>query len=434
MKNISVFLLLAVLLFSLCACSKSFLGMRRQTESFSPTEPEKPQVSDFSESDKKAVTPDGMSGAWVSTVANIDFPSTPKLGAEELKKEIDELVSDASDYGLNALFFQVRPCADAVYPSKIFPSSAYICGKQGGELPLDVLEYFIEAAHAKNIAVHAWINPYRVTCASTVGYGTDSLSPTNPAALHPEWVVRHSWTENGVRKYACFFNPALPEVRKLICDGVEELVSNYEIDGIHFDDYFYPYADAASFDDGDAYEKYGNGQPRDDWRRSNVNALIEQVHGVCEGRAVFGVSPCGVWARKSDETPNGTEGIGYTVSAYSDVFADVYEWIENGRLDYVCPQLYWQTDHPAAPFRVLADWWDEVCGEFGVTLYIGIGAYRGAEDGAYSSPDEIASQVGYANGKDSCKGVVFFSFRSLRKNYADVRASVKIAYEDFAGG
>lgn len=393
-----------------------------------------PNISAYLPDAKSAVEPQGLCGAWVSTVANIDFPSAPSLSAEELKKEIDGIVSNAEDYGLNALFLQVRPCADAIYPSEIFPTSAYVCGKQGGELPLDVLEYFIGAAHAKNIAVHAWINPYRVTCASASGYGEETLAPSSPAVTHPEWVVRHSWTENGTRKYALFFDPALPEVRKLICDGVEELIENYGIDGIHFDDYFYPYSDAASFDDGESYEKYGNGQPRDDWRRSNVNELIEAVHGVCSGRVVFGVSPCGVWARKSEKTPQGTEGIGYTVSAFSDVCADVYEWIENGRVDYVCPQLYWQTDHPSAPFRVLADWWDSVCSEYGTALYIGIGAYRGAEGGAYASPSEIASQVAYAKEKKSCKGVVFFSYRSLKNNYADVRASVKIAYEDFAGG
>lgn len=435
MKRFLVFFLAAATLaFSLCSCSKPPFG--RPAENAVPVteRTESPTHTGGAETSEKEVVPQGVSGAWVSTVANIDFPSSPTLGADELKKEIDSIISDAETYGLNALFLQVRPCADAIYPSKIFPSSAYICGKQGGKLPLDVLDYFITAAHAKNIDVHAWINPYRVTCASSSGYNEDTLAAENPAVLHPEWVVRHSWTENGIRKYACFFNPALPEVRKLICDGVEELIANYDIDGIHFDDYFYPYADAASFDDGEAYDLYGNGMPRDDWRRANVNALIEQVHGVCAGRVVFGVSPCGVWARKSEKTPSGTEGIGYTVSAYSDVYADVYEWIENGRIDYVCPQLYWQISHSSAPFCVLADWWNDVCGEYGVTLYIGIGAYRGAESGAYSSPDEIASQIAYANGKENCKGVVFFSFRSLRKNYADVQASVKVAYEDFAGG
>lgn len=435
MKRFLVFLLTAATLaFSLCSCSKLPFG-RPAENAVSVTErTESPTHTGGEGTPEKEVVQKGVSGAWVSTVANIDFPSSPTLGADELKKEIDSIISDAETYGLNALFLQVRPCADAIYPSRIFPSSAYICGKQSGELPLDVLDYFIAAAHAKNIDVHAWINPYRVTCASSSGYNEDTLAAENPAVLHPEWVVRHSWTENGVRKYACFFNPALPEVRKLICDGVEELIANYDIDGIHFDDYFYPYADAASFDDGEAYDLYGNGMLRDDWRRANVNALIEQVHGVCAGRVVFGVSPCGVWARKSEKTPNGTEGIGYTVSAYSDVYADVYEWIENGRIDYICPQLYWQISHSSAPFCVLADWWNDVCGEYGVTLYIGIGAYRGAESGAYSSPDEIASQVAYANGKENCKGVVFFSFRSLRKNYADVQASVKVAYEDFAGG
>ena len=118
-----------------------------------------------------------------------------------------------------------------------------------------------------------------MTCASASGYGEETLAPSSPAVTHPEWVVRHSWTENGTRKYALFFDPALPEVRKLICDGVEELIENYGIDGIHFDDYFYPYSDAASFDDGESYEKYGNGQPRDDWRRSNANELIEAGHG-----------------------------------------------------------------------------------------------------------------------------------------------------------
>ena len=239
-----------VLILATSFCLGSCFREPTATPSATTGAPEIPNISAYLPDAKSAVEPQGLCGAWVSTVANIDFPSAPSLSAEELKKEIDGIVSNAEDYGLNALFLQVRPCADAIYPSEIFPTSAYVCGKQGGELPLDVLEYFIGAAHAKNIAVHAWINPYRVTCASASGYGEETLAPSSPAVTHPEWVVRHSWTENGTRKYALFFDPALPEVRKLICDGVEELIENYGIDGIHFDYIRYP-EQADNFPDKD---------------------------------------------------------------------------------------------------------------------------------------------------------------------------------------
>lgn len=400
----------------------------------------------FKTTNKKTVKPfayvlpketEGVCGMWVATVSGIDFPSSEGLSEETLKQQIREITEKGKEYGVNTIFFQVRPCADALYPSKIFPSSAYVSGRQGVGVSFDILEYFIEKAHEKGIKLHAWINPYRITTPSVSeehGFDLTRLAENHPARLHPETVVKHVSESDGKKHYAMYFNPALPEVRQLVCDGVAEIIDNYDVDGIHFDDYFYPYEDAKNFDDGEAFALYGKGMSRDDWRRENINLLIEQVHGICDGRVPFGVSPCGVWAKKSDETPEGTENIGNTVQSYYDIYADVLEWIENKRIDYICPQLYWQINHPSAPFYVLADWWDEVCTKYGVDLYIGIGAYRGNESGAFSNPDEIASQIAYAEQKKSCKGVVFFSYTHLKKNYADVQTSVKRACECFVGG
>ena len=346
---------------------------------------------------------------WTQYV--LDNFATVREAVDELKKEIDSIISDAETYGLNALFLQVRPCADAIYPSRIFPSSAYICGKQSGELPLDVLDYFIAAAHAKNIDVHAWINPYRVTCASSSGYNEDTLAAENPAVLHPEWVVRHSWTENGVRKYACFFNPALPEVRKLICDGVEELIANYDIDGIHFDDYFYPTTDAA-FDKA-SYEKYcadaKNPIALDDWRRANVNTLLAGCRAAIKSiggeRVDFSISPAASIEKN-----------------YSEYYADVKLWVKDGIVDTIIPQLYFGFEYPIREFRFdnLMDSWAELAAENkAVKLAVGLAPYKLGTDSEPDSAewkngtDIVARQIKACLDSEAVTGYVLFSYTSV---------------------
>lgn len=366
--------------------------------------------------------PDYVKAVWIATVANIDFPSDDDLTAAQLKAEIDTLMDNVVQMGLNTVYFQVRPSGDALYPSELYPSSAYVVKKQGDPLPLDILAYAIQSAHERGLSLHAWINPYRVTNSTT---STQNLAASNPAVKNPSWVL-----SNGEKLY---LNPGLPEVRQYIIDGVMEIVNNYDVDGIHFDDYFYPY-DLGSWDDSATYQKYGNGLSLADWRRSNNDALVEGVYKAIKAKnkdVQFGISPAGVWAKKSSSMPDGTANIGNTTQTYSSVFADTRKWVINEWLDYICPQIYWQIDHKNAPFKPIVDWWNDLVAKTDVKLYVGIAAYKcGGDDAvsAYTSGKEIPAQLDYLETKSDVSGVVFFAYNSLMSNYAGVKDQVKSRY------
>lgn len=363
-------------------------------------------------------TEEFVKGVWVATVANIDFPSKIGLSAEEMKAEIDTIMNNAASWGLNTVYFQVRPSGDALYPSEYYPSSYYIVSKQGDELPLDILAYAIEAAHARGLELHAWINPYRVTNDAKITL--DSLADTNPAKMHPEWVLT-----DGKKLY---LNPGLPEVRAHIVGGVLEIVKNYDVDGIHFDDYFYPTVNKY-YDDSAAYQAYGAGMSLEDWRRSNTDALVKAVYDAVKSQdssVSFGISPAPVWRLKYYD-PNGVE-IKSAHQTYSEAFADTRKWVKEGWLDYICPQVYFQRDHSTAPFAPIVDWWNETVKDTDVRLYIGIGAYRCEDTEAYQTGKEIPAQLEYLETKDSVNGAVLYNYSSLKKNYAGVADAVKDRY------
>ncbi len=344
---------------------------------------------------------------WVASVGNLDFPSKMGLSTQAMKNEIDAIVENCSEIGLNTIYFQVRPTGDALYRSEIFPWSTYLTGRQGVAPAegFDPLEYFIKKAHRSNIQLHAWINPYRIGTGTNVW---NRLSPDNPAVLHPEYTVT---TADGL-----YYNPGLPEVRKLILDGVEEIAQNYEIDGIHFDDYFYPYNNA-DFDDADAYAVYGNGRSLADFRRDSVDQLVSKVRKVIKKHrkdAQFGISPFGIWANKWVH-PAGSNTTG--LSAYSDIYADSKKWVEEGWLDYICPQLYWSFDHKAAPFAVLADWWDTLCKKNDVKLLIGLALYKvGTDEVGFDDGSIMNRQLHYISKKKSYAGHCFFRYGTILEN------------------
>ncbi len=386
--------------------------------------PEDPDV------EPPAVTVEEVRGVWVATVANIDFPSKNSLTAAQLKTEIDAVMDNIVQLGLNTVYFQVRPCGDALYPSNLYPSSAYVVKKQGDALPLDILEYAIQSAHERGISFHAWINPYRVTSGTA---STSGLAANNPAKLHPEWVLT-----DGKQLY---LNPGLPEVRQYIIDGVMEIVNKYNVDGIHFDDYFYPNdiskADstaAAAWDDSAAYAAYGNGMSLADWRRANNDALVKGVYNAIKGKKAdvsFGISPAGVWAKKSNANPEGTENIGNPMQTYTQGFADTRKWVVNGWLDYICPQIYWEISHTAAPFKPIVDWWNDLVSNTNIKLYVGVAAYKcggTSAVSAYTSGTEIPAQLDYLESKTSVHGVVFYNYSSLMANYAGIKDQVKSRY------
>ncbi len=391
------------------------------SENFAVTVP-MPVVTPPDEPDSPIVESDFVRGVWVATVANINFPSKNSLSADQLKNEIDAIMDNIVRMGLNTVYFQVRPSGDALYPSAYYPSSAYVVKKQGDALPLDILSYAIESAHERGISFHAWINPYRVTNSTT---STASLAASNPAVKNPSWVVKTN--------KKLYMNPGIPEVRQYIVDGVMEIVEKYDVDGIHFDDYFYPNDadELKTWDDSAAYAQYGNGLSLEDWRRSNNDALVKAVHDAIKAKKSsvdFGISPAGVWGKKSSALPNGTENIGNPMQTYYQGFADTRKWVENEWLDYICPQIYWEISHTAAPFKPIVDWWNDLVADKDVDLYVGVAAYKCETNENYKSGKEIPAQLDYLESKDHVSGIVFYSYGSLTSNFAGVGDQVKARY------
>lgn len=345
-----------------------------------------------------------MRGVWVSSVYNLDYPTKATTSEDELKKQADEILDNAVSIGLNTVFLQVRPSGDALYKSDIFPWSHWLTGTQGKapENNFDPLEYWVDEAHKRGLELHAWINPYR----ASRGLTWEQLADSNPAKLHPEWVEKY-------KDGNYYYNPALEEVRQLVVDGAVEIVKNYDVDGIHLDDYFYPGQD---FDDAEEYAKYGqNFDNIGDWRRDNVNKLIkmldEKLHKV-KSDIQFGVSPAGIWANKStDPRGSNTSGNESYVSSYADSLA----WIESGSVDYIMPQIYWEIGHKAADFATLTDWWVEKTQGTGVKLYIGLAAYKCHDTNppTWSTTQPIMDSLEYIKNKSGVYGEVYFRYQSL---------------------
>lgn len=336
-----------------------------------------------------------LNGVFVATVFNLDFPTTVGQSEDRLKSEIDAIIYNCKQEEITDIFFQVRPSADAFYESEIFPPSIYVTGSQDTELPFDILEYFVEMAHFEGMKLHAWINPYRVT-----KLDTEVLSDENPAVTNPEMVVLH--TDGNL-----YFDPANLDAQQLIVDGVLEIITNYDVDGIHFDDYFYP---DTKFDDSKSYEEYGNGQELGDFRRENVTKLIQMVSYVIEENApdvLFGISPFGIWANEKNlELGSDTHGL----ESYFSHYADTKLWVEMEIIDYIAPQIYWAMDFSIANYVTLVDWWLDVTNDYDVELYISHANYQ--EVLGNFNDGEIANQIQY-NIDNGVQGSIYFRYEHL---------------------
>ncbi|MBR6514057.1 MAG: family 10 glycosylhydrolase [Clostridia bacterium] len=379
-----------------------------------------PVISEQSSLVQSIISRDGeIRALWIATVANINFPSKPGLSSEELKAELDSILSLALENSINTVILQVRPSSDALYSSELFPSSEFLCTEQGAELPLDVLDHLTAEAHKLNIAVCAWVNPLRVSTSMNSSEGKAALlCEDNPAYIHPEYCVSY----NG----ELYYNPGLPEVRTLIADGVKEIAENYPVDAILFDDYFYPYpTSTAEYDDSLTYAKHGGEMSLEDWRRENVNQMISASYQAVKSVApqcFFGVSPFGIWS--NNDGSNGgsdTEGL----SAYSAIYCDAKAWIEGGYIDFISPQLYWSFDTEAAPYAILCDWWDSALEGSDIPLIVSHAAYRTEE---WDSPREITEQVEYARTKKSYLGSAFYGYSSIKANTGGVADCLKEVY------
>ena len=366
-----------------------------------------------------------LRGAWIASVANIDWPSSPNLSPDKQKMEFDSILSVLKSMGMNAVFVQIRPAADALYPTKLAPWSKYLTGKQGvaPSPEYDPLEYMVKATHARRMEFHAWLNPYR----ATVDLDTVNLGPTHPmktlsADRKKQWFFRYG------NKY--YFNPANALVIKYLENVVREVVTRYDVDGIHFDDYFYPYPEQGqSLDDYDQFASDPHGFSNIyDWRRDNVNRLIEGVsktiHSV-KPWVRFGVSPFGVW-RNSSRDPNGS-ATNAGLTCYDDLYADVLNWLQKGWIDYVAPQVYWSIGFPPADYRNIIDWWSKHT--YGKQLYIGHAAYKIGNGTQYNDPNwnlynQTVQQVELNRITPGVNGSIYFSTKPLLKNTLGVQDSL----------
>jgi len=361
-------------------------------------------------------------GAWVATVANIDFPSSQGLSKEKFMSEWLETVDLLQGAGFNAVIAQVRPAGDAFYRSKISPWSKYLSGKQGMALAgdFDPLTFMIEEAHKRNLEFHAWLNPYRASMDTT----TITLSEMHPYKHHTDWFLKY-----GGKLY---FNPAIPEVRNYITEVVTEVVMDYNVDGIQFDDYYYPYPAAGELlPDAADFAKYGFGFVNiEDWRRHNVDMLISQISAMIKlagPKVKFGISPFGVW-RNASKDPLLGSSTRAGVTTYDDLFADVRGWLEKGWIDYVAPQIYWHIGFPVADYEVLAKWW--VANSFGRNVYIGQAAYKIGtnQEPAWQGSKEIPKQIRLNRTIPGVEGSIIYNFSSLRKNPFAVTDSLRLGY------
>ncbi|MFJ3726162.1 glycoside hydrolase family 10 protein [Streptomyces sp. NPDC090045] len=346
-------------------------------------------------------------GMWIASVSNVDWPSQSGLSAARQRTELLRLLDTAVARRLNAVILQVRPAADAFWPSKLEPWSQWLTGEQGADPGWDPLGTAVAEAHARGLELHAWFNPYRVANHTD----PDRLAPSHPARRNPGWTV-----EYGGKLY---YNPGLPEVRRFVQDAMFDAVTRYPVDAVHWDDYFYPYpADGEYFDDDEAYEEHGSGfSSRAAWRRHNTDTLVQEMSArlrALRPAVRFGISPFAVW-RNSDRDPLGSPtraGLG----TYDDLYADTRKWVREGWIDYIVPQAYWHIGHPTADYADIVPWWARTVAGAGVDLYVGEALYRCDADSttaAWRDPGELSKHVRLAAGHPEVRGHVYFSAKQV---------------------
>lgn len=344
-----------------------------------------------------------LRGVWAATVGNTDWPSAPGLSPERQRAELAALLDTAVERRLNTVWLQVRPAADALWPSRYEPWSQWLTGTQGRDPGWDPLGWAVREAHRRGLSLEAWCNPYRISLQDDPG----RLVPWHPARRHPDWVVRYGGQ--------LYYNPGVPEARRFVLDAMLDAVARYPVDGLHWDDYFYPYPVAGQrFDDDAAYARWGRGFPsRADWRRHNVDTLVreasERVHRTRPG-VRFGISPFGVWRNRTTD-PAGSDTTAGTQS-YDDLYADSRGWARRGWLDYLVPQLYWYLGQPGADYAKLAPWWAEALRGTRTRLYLGEALYKAGDPkqaAPWQDPAELSRHLTFCRELPEVRGHAFFS-------------------------
>ncbi len=358
-----------------------------------------------------------MRAAWVATVENIDWPSSKKLTAEQQQKEFKNIVSRYAEAGFNALFVQIRPCADAFYPSPFEPWSPYLTGARGKDPGYDPLKFMIDECHQQGLEFHAWFNPYR----AIINIANDRSDISHITKLKPEWFITYGSIK--------LFNPGIPDVWTYIKEIVMDVVKKYDIDGVHLDDYFYPYKiPGKPFPDSKTYRIYNNGMKVDDWRRQNVDTVIHLLHDAINKEKPyirFGVSPFGVWRNKYIDAEGSATRAGCT--NYDDLYADILKWLKKDWIDYAAPQLYWETGNRLCDYNTLTKWWND--NSYGKDIYIGHAAYRMMEKTpSWSSSNQICTQVQVLRNHGNVKGSVYYNTNSMMKNPHHIMDSLRLNY------
>jgi uncharacterized lipoprotein YddW (UPF0748 family) len=361
-----------------------------------------------------------LRGAWIATFGNIDWPSASNLPVATQQAELLALLDQLQAAGFNAVFFQVRSQCDALYASPLEPWSADLTGRQGRapSPAFDPLEFIIAACRQRGLELHAWFNPFRAV--SNVA-SLASFAPDHLARTRPEWLL----AQGSLR----ILDPGLPAVQDHVINVLEDVLRRYDVDGIHFDDYFYPYppSSGAPFNDDATFAADPRGfTNRGDWRRDNINRFIQRSHD--RVRAVkpwvkFGVSPFGIWRnRGSDPSGSATSGL----QSYSDIYADSRKWLQEAWVDYLTPQLYWSIGFSIANYEVLLPWWNALGGNRHV--YSGLAAYKvnnGGTDLNWSQPTQLPRQIRLNRQQPNVRGQTFFSARSVVGNPLGLRDALR---------
>ena len=350
-------------------------------------------------------------GMWIASVVNIDWPSRRGLSAQAQQRELIDWFDLAKGNNFNAVVLQVRPTADTFWPSEKEPWSRWLTGEQGKDPGYDPLAFAVEEAHKRGLQLHAWFNPYRVT----MGPSLKGLAPNHPAKLNPDWVIRKDgkW----------YYDPGNPAARAHVIDTIMEAVERYDIDGVHFDDYFYPYPGSRKpFKDTATYKQYGQGLSRGDWRRANTDALIKGLSDRIEATKPWvqlGVSPFAVWRNKATDPEGSDTRAG--VQNYDQLYADTRKWVREGWIDYIAPQIYWTRGFDVADYEKITRWWaNEIdvakANGHNVGLYIGEATYRAGTNTTrdWRKKNVLVQHRKFTRTFPQVGGAIYFSARHVK--------------------
>ncbi|MCZ2458275.1 MAG: family 10 glycosylhydrolase [Chitinophagales bacterium] len=349
-------------------------------------------------------------GVWIATVDNIDWPVKGMVNADSQKAEYIRQLDLHKKNGMNAVIVQVRPSADAFYPSPYEPWSQWLAGTQGKPPSpyYDPLQFLIKEAHKRGMEFHAWCNPYR----ADFKIDSSSIAPSHITRIHPEWFLTY-----GDKKY---FDPANKEAQEFVVSVVGDIVNRYDIDAIHMDDYFYPYRiSGLEFPDSISYLRSGTKLNKDDWRRSNVDSIIRMISLVIKKEkpwVQFGISPFSVWRNKAQDPDGSDSNSGQ--NNYDDLYADIVLWLKEKWIDYVAPQLYFEIGNSRVAFEKLLNWWSKH--SYGRHLYIGMGIYRASgnlpPNSPWKNPNELPDQIKLLRQYPNVQGSIYFSSKTFNTN------------------